>query len=329
MNNRWLACAGVMMGLLASGPALADATRDVRDLRAGELPLRYDWLGWDATSAAHFRTLTCSGGGTTSCSAALVKQAADVPARATPLLSVSELYCGKVGPCTALDAATVRAFVAAEKSALAARPATTRTAAASDPLLVFGAVAGDATRLEVRTRDVSQGPDDSPRLQSELVLRGKGGAIEALGVLDRRIDRLDAGRVRDVFVSPDGRTAAIVVETHVGMMCWDFDGLHTVGASMHRHKASLANTIGFVAWKRGDMASALAGFGEATRVDASFGLGWYNRAAVESRNGDAPRAAGSFAVAVGLDRSFARRACKDPDFTALRAAQPALFDCGR
>jgi len=324
--KRWVSCAAAMIGLLACGSARADAAQDVKDLRAGQLPLRYEWLGWDSASAAHFRTLTCSGGGTTSCSAAFVKQAADVPPKATTLLSVNEVYCG-TGTCEALDAATVRKFVAIEKATLAGLPTTTMTAREKDPRLVFGSVAGDATKLEVRARDVSKGPDDFPHLQVELVLRGKGGASETLGVLDSRVYRLESSKIRDAFLAADGKTAAIVVETHVGVMCWSFEGLSTVGSSLPRHKASLANTIGFVAWKSGDMTGALAGFTEATTLDATLGLGWYNRAAVESRTGDVAGAKTSFDAAVALDSSFASRACKDPDFAKLRTAEPSLFHC--
>ena len=313
--------------LLASGSARADAAQDVKDMRAGQLPLRYEWLGWDNASAAHFRTLACSGGGTTTCNAAFVKVAADVPVKATSLLSVNNVSCGKDGTCDALDAVTVRKFVAAEKAALAILPATTKIAAEKDPLVAFGPVAGDATKLEVRTRDVSRGPDDSPHLQVELVLRGKGGASEPLGVLDAHVYRLEGSKIRDVFLSADRQTAAIVVETHVGVMCWDFEGLSTVGASLPLHRASLANTIGFAAWKSGDMTAALAGFTEATKLDSTLGLGWYNRSAVESRNGDVASAKTSFDAAVAIDPSFAKRACKDADFAKLRSAQPGLLLC--
>jgi len=325
--KRWVGCAAAMIGLLSSGAARADAAQDVKDIRAGQLPLRYEWLGWDGAAAAHFRTLTCSSGGTTTCNAAFVKQAADVPANATSLLSVNEVYCGKDGPCTAIDWATVTRFAAAEKTALAALPATTKTAAEKDPLHLFGPIAGEATKLEVRARDVSRGPDDAPHLQVELVVRGKGGASETLGVLDSHVYRLEGSKIRDVFVAPDKQTAAIVVETNVGVMCWSFDGLSTVGTNLPRHKASLANTIGFAAWKSGDMTAALAGFTEATRLDATLGLGWYNRAAVESRTGDLAAAKTSFDAALAINPLFATRACKDPDFAKLRTAQPALFSC--
>ena len=113
--KRWVSGAAMMMGLLASGSARADAAQDVKDIRAGQLPLRYDFLGWDSSSSAHFRTLTCSGGGTTTCNAALLAQAADRPPKVTNLLSVSEVYCGKQGACDALDATTVRRFVRSEE----------------------------------------------------------------------------------------------------------------------------------------------------------------------------------------------------------------------
>ena len=75
------------------------------------------------------------------------------------------------------------------------------------------------------------------------------------------------------------------------------------------------------------MTAALAGFTEATTLDAAFGLGWYNRAAIESRNGDVAAAKTSFDAALALDASFARRACNDPDFAKLRTTEPALFRC--
>lgn len=75
------------------------------------------------------------------------------------------------------------------------------------------------------------------------------------------------------------------------------------------------------------MGAALAGFTEATILDASYGLGWYNRASVESKNGTLVSAKASFETALKLDPAFAKRACKDADFKALRAVEPSLFGC--
>lgn len=112
-----------------------------------------------------------------------------------------------------------------------------------------------------------------------------------------------------------------------GVMCWDHSDRPTVVVDIARKRSSLANTIGWRAYRKGDRVASLAGFTEATTLDASYGLGWYNRASVESSNGDLPSAKASFEKALKLDPAFARRACKDPDFNTLRAAEPSLFRC--
>ena len=320
-----LAFAAAALLLLAlPGVASADATQDVKDIRSGQLPVRYDWLGWDG-GTAHFRTLVCSEGGTTSCTAAIVKQS-DLKTTRVDLLSVQEVYCDPKSPCAALDAKTVATFVGRERAANAALPTLAKGAIVADPLLVFGAVAGEATTVAVRLRDVSQQAGD-PKLTVELVLKGKGGTMETLGTLDSHVYRLNSSAIKGAHLSADGKTAAFAVAIGVGVMCWDFAGLSTVVASVPRTRATLANTIGWKAYQKGDMAAAFAGFREASTLDATYGLGWYNRASIESRNLDVASAKASFETALELDSSFAKRACKDPDFKALRASDPSLFGC--
>jgi hypothetical protein len=304
--------------------ASADAAQDVTDIRAGRLPVRYDWLGWDG-STAHFRKLVCSEGGTTSCTARIVKQS-DVKTTVVELLSINEVYCSPKSPCAALPPATAAAFAARERAANAALPTLTPGTRIADPSHVFGAVASEATTVVVRVRDVSQ-PDDTPKLMVELVLKGKGGTTETLGTLDSAVYRLNKSAIQGAHLSADGKTVAFAVETDIGVMCWDFSGLATVVVDLSRKKASLANTIGWKTYQRGDMVAALTSFTEATTLDASFGLGWYNRASIESRNLDLASARTSFDVARKLDASFAKRACKDPDFKPLRTSDPSLFSC--
>jgi hypothetical protein len=159
-----------------------------------------------------------------------------------------------------------------------------------------------------------------------LVARGAGGATETLAVLASD-QRFSSGKATAAYLSPDGKRALVVAGFETGAMCWDFQHLNVVAVDLPRRRASLANTIGFRAWKRGDMPAALAAFKESTRLDPSFGLGAFNRAAVESRTGDLAAAGQSFRTAVALDASAAARACKDHDFDALRAAEPALMAC--
>ena len=320
-----LACAALgLAAVLAAPDATADATADVRDLRAGKLPLRHEWLGWDGDGHAHLRTLACSSGGTVSCRAATVEILADAPPRKTTLLDVVELYCENRQPCTALDKKTVLAFEAAEKKAIAALPNRVVTPAAPDAKGALGTVAGELTRLEVTAFETA---NDPTVVSVQLVLRGKGGATETLAVLDPQARTLEGGRIADTFLSADGARAVVVATISTTMMCWDFQSLHTIGVNVPRRRASLANTIGFRAWKAGDMPAALAAFAEATREDATFPLGWYNHAAVASRTGTVAEAAASFTKATALDVRAASRACRDPDFRALRAAEPALFRC--
>ena len=319
----------ILAALLLAVPMLpraasADAIQDTKDIRAGKLPVRYDWLGWDGTTA-HLRTLVCSAGGTTSCTASIVKQS-DLATSRIELLSIQEVYCDGKAPCAALDSATAANFVGREKAVTAALAALTPGTPVTDPLGIFGAVAGEATRVAVRVRDVSQIGD--PNMTAELVLEGKGGATQTLGTLGARVFRLNSSTIQGAHLSFDGRTAAYVVETGVGVMCWDFSNLSTVVVNVPRQKASLANTIGWKAYRKGDMSEALARFTESTTLDASYALGWYNRASVESRNLDLGQALTSFEVAQTIDASLSERACRDPDFKPLRASRPSLFGCG-
>ena len=315
----------VAFSLFAARAARADAAADVRDIRAGQLPTRHEWIGWDAAGHAHMRTLRCSTGGTDFCRAALVDLAPDGTAHETPLLDVVEVYCGALGPCAALDRKTTLAFEAAESRGLAAMPATIPTPAAADPETVLGTIAGDPTRVQIDIVDRST-PADAPNFALRLVARGKDGATETLGMLDTRIATGD-GKVVAAYVSPDGVTAAFVVTTSTTMMCWDFQNVRAMAVNLPRRRASLANTIGFRAWKRGDMSAALAAFSEGTRHDPGFALAWYNRAAVESRIGAVTDASASFRRAVALEPKLSTRACRDGDFASLRGAEPGLMTC--
>ena len=319
-----LACsAGFALLLLAPAAASADAAQDVQDIRAGKLPTRYEWLGWSG-STAHFRTLSCSEGGTTSCTALLVKQN-ETRADNVDLLSIQEVYCDGKSPCAALDGKTAAAFVGRERVAKAALPPLVPGPAVTDPAHVFGVVSGEATTVKLHVNDVSNG--EGPKIDTELALGGKGGARETLAVLDRAAYRFNNGTIQGAHLSPDGKTAAFVVEINVGVMCWDFTRQETVVVDIARKRSSLANTIGWRAYQKSDMPAALAGFTEATTIDPTFGLGWYNRASLESRGGDVAKAKASFTSATKLDAAFSKRACKDPDFKALRAAEPSLFGC--
>jgi hypothetical protein len=310
--------------IASAANAGAGAAADVRELRAGALPARYDWLGWDAAGHAHFRKLVCSSGGTVSCRAALVDLTPDAPARATELLDVAEVYCDPGSPCSALTPKTVASFVAAERRALSALSPTTKTMPVSDPAAIFGTIAGEPTRVEVTAFRLS---DDESRVVVRLVARGKGDAREDLGTLAERVTRLDHAGLNGAYLSPDGRSAAVVASIQTTTMCWDSRDISMVSVNLPRHRASLANTIGFRAWKKNDMPAALAAFREATQHDASFALGWYNRAAVESRTGAVDAAAASFREATSLDLKLARRACNDHDFDPLRASTPSIIAC--
>ena len=327
MTKRVLGLLAFAACLVAARGARADAAQDVRDIRAGRLPVRHQWLGWDAAGHAHVRELVCSDGGTVSCRAAFLELEPRGKGKRTALLDVNEVYCGNGSSCAALDKKTVGAFEAAEKRALAALPSATPTPPLADPKGVLGAVAGEPTRVEVAAFDVSKSPDDVPHLAVRLVARGKGGAFEVLATLDERVFTLDKSKLEAAYASPDGKSAVVVATTETSVMCWSFQSLESVLVDLPQRRASLANTIGFRAWKKGDMPSALAAFTESTQHDASYALGWYNRAAVESRTGGAVAAAASFKKAVGLDPKLAARACKDRDFDAMRAADPSLVSC--
>ena len=311
-----------------SGTTRADGARDVSDIRMGKLPILHEWLGWDDTGAANLRSFVCSDGGTETCRVSFLRARPDAKGEATTVLDINEVYCSPAKRCEPLDRRTVSRFIAAEQAAIAALPALRRmTPAEADPLGVFGAVVGLDTRVAIRAIDAST-PDDT-KVVVQLVVRATDGSVETLATLDDRVFRLNASKIVEARKSPDGRAALFVVQTSVGVMCWDFDSLPAVAVDIPRHRASLANTMGFRAWRRKDLAFALRAFTEATTTDPTFGLGWYNRAAVESRDGDLTSACASFGRALAIDAAFASRGCDDPDFVALRAAEPALFVCSK
>jgi hypothetical protein len=189
----------------------------------------------------------------------------------------------------------------------------------------MGTVAGEQTHVQVRAVDVGQ--KDDPAIAVELVVVGKGGAVETLSTLDGRTQRLEGSHLVAAYPSADRSTIAFATTLDTGMMCWDFQSLEIAAVSTARHRASLANTIGFRAWKQHKTADATAAFVEATQLDPGFSLGWYNRAAMESVANDVADATASFDRARALDASLARRACTDPDFGSLRASSPNRFSC--
>jgi hypothetical protein len=325
-RRRVLRAAVLLAVCLAPLPAVAAPRGDVADIRAGKLPVRHEWLGWEGP-IAHFRIVVCSDGGTVHCTVAFRRERDGSTPAVTTVLDEVEVNCG-VGSCPLDDPKVVAKFLAQDARAVAALPAgLTRTPEEKDPASVFGTVAGEATRVEIRAVDATTSPDEGPRVSAQLVVRGKGGAVEPLVVLDKSAFRLNSSKLVAAHVSPDGARVAIVARTNVGVMCWDFDALSPVVLDVRRHRASLANTIGFSAYKKGDLATAKSAFVEATAHDPSFGLGWFNRAAVESRAGDVASASSSLKRALGVDPAFAKRACKDRDFDPLRKAEPSLVAC--
>lgn len=308
---------------LLSPSARADARADLVAMRGGERPVRTEMLGWDLAERAHFRTVVCSEGGSTTCSVTYERRGPGEPPGDTVVLSVAEVYCGD-GSCPLSDPKVVARFLAADARARDMLPALTAAAPEKDASGVFGPVAGASTRVEVRVLDRST--PDRPSALAELVLRGRGGAVEVLGKLAEGY-RVEKSALVGAYRSPSAARVALAVETETGVMCWSFQDLHTLAVDAARARAGLANTIGFRAYKRGSMTEARAAFTEATATDPTFALGWYNRAALESRDGDVAAAAVSLERAVALDASFQRRACKDRDFDALRGAGPAPLVC--
>lgn len=302
-----LACFAAIAMTLAPHLAHADAAEDTKDIRAGKVPVRAEWLGWDA-GTAHIRTLLCNDDAAFVCNAEIVQQS-DASTKRTPLLSLA--------PDASLTRAEANAFALRERNALAALPPLAVGATVTDPAHVFGAVRGEPTTVTFHMRPTGREPGD-PSESLELVLQGKGGAIETLGVVETQVYRVLANRIDETHVAPDGKSVAFLVSDRHGVMCWDFNGLSTFVVDIARRKASLANTIGWRAYQKKDFAAARAGFEEATVTDPSYGLGWYNRAAMEARSGEADRAKASLAKAVAIDGSFTARAAKDHDFDSAR-----------
>jgi hypothetical protein len=316
MFRRALVAAAFLVALPST--ASADARKDIVDIRSGQLPVRHEMLGWTSSNEAIVRSLVCRESGTAFCNASIsiLRPGAGTSVK---LLEINEVYCSKGSPCQALDTPTAMSFISAESRALAGLPAHSAGTSLSDPAAPFGRIAGDATTIGFRQLAVKRGEDEGVTV--DLVLRGARGAAEPLAKIESFTPRVErAPKIVGAYLSPDGKRVALAVEYAIGFMCWGpVAELDVSVIDVAPRRASLANSVAFRAYNAGDMNEALAGFTEATTIDPSYALAWFNRAAVESRLGKLDEATSSLRKAEALDASMEQRACKDADFDALRA----------
>lgn len=299
-------------------PALAqDPLTEVAAIGRGDSPTSFTFLGWTADERAVVRIFLCSEGGERMCSSSVGVYTAGLPSTVTETFS----YEG-YDPVAPADA---RAFVAAERRALAALPPLTAAAPLPDAASAFGSVASTPVVLRVGARPRPSGPDDFPRQ-----------SLDAVAPLGARVRVLDLGSAQSVngirvtaYPSPGGKLVALVIGADTTTMCWDSSSLDVVVVDVARVRAQLANAVGFRAYRAGHVSEALDRFREATVIAPTHALAWHNRASVESRTGDVAAALASERLAIRLDPSMAARACRDTDFAALRATPDgaALLRC--
>lgn len=304
--------------LTGSSPAPAPAARqDIVDLRAGRTPTRHHFVGWADDGSAVARSLVCSEGGELMCRAQLV--------RATPIgldrtkLWSSHDYEDEQDPdaeTLSLGRASAIRFIRAERDALAALPPLQPGQAVDTPTAAFGSIGGATTTVTVHARPTY---DDMDSVRLSVAVTGPSGAVVRLRDLTET-GRLERSRVLESRLSPDGERVWVAAYYEDGVMCWDGEDLVFAVANRAAVRARLANSVGLRAYRAGATAEARARFEDATREDATYVWGWFNRAALESHDGEVDAAEQSLRRAVAIDPTKEARACGDQDFANLRAA---------
>jgi len=304
-----------LVGLSVPLIARADAAADLAAIEHGHLPTAVEFLGWGADGTGFARSTVCMHSGATRCVVQFYRLAPGHDPVVTTVLETSALDdChGHWNHCEGLTPQMRAQFVAADARALAALPPHTTTPAVPTPTAAFGSIASGPIVLRIHSS--AHDLEDAP---VTLQLVDSHGIAESVATIDRT-DFVLHDTIPEVRLSPDGRRAFIVAayEEHSTEMR-ESTVVPTV-IDVSRARAVLVNTLGFRAYRAADLPGALTLFREATTIDPTFALGWYNRASVEARTGDATSAVASLARVASLDAAQAHHACVDHDFDTVRA----------
>lgn len=305
--------------LLLPSVAVADARKDIVELRHGRTTSHQEFLGWTDDGHAVSRRLVCSEGGEVTCRASIDELAVGSAERTTLLWENTEsLYelATADDPKGPISTAEATAFIRAESKALGRLATLSSGERAADPAAAFGTIGGEPTRIYLRTSSHPD-PDEEPALRLHVAVEGPRGASIDLESLDNTPWHVDAQEVLEARTSPDGRSVWMAIHYRDGVMCWDGEDIELTIADRGQVRAKLANAVGVRADQAGQTDEAYARFVEATAEDPGYAWGWWNRGALEGRRGDVTAAASSLRKAIALDESFAGRACADADYAEL------------
>lgn len=315
--------------LLVPSVASAGARQDINDIRHGRTDSRHEFLGWTDAGEAVSRRLVCSEGGELTCRASIDVLDTEGSERTTILWTNGDsLYeeATPEDPKGPISTAEAMSFIRAEKRTRAGLGSLRRGTAVSDPAQVFGPIGGEPTQVYLRT---SNDPHNEA-LRLHIAVRGPRGTSVDIETLDNSPWHVDGQRVLDANIGPDGDAVWVAMHYEDGVMCWDGEDLEFSTASRGAVRAKLANAAGLRAYNDGDLDEARSLFATATAEDPTYAWGWFNDAAVASRDGDVQVAADSLAHAIELDPTMHDRACNDPDFDTLvsTAVGTTVLDCG-
>lgn len=323
---RWIALAALT---LLPSLVLADARRDIVELRHGRTRSHHAFLGWTDDGHAVARRLVCSEGGEVACRATIDVLKPGVDERTTLLWENTEsLYevATPENPKGPISVAEATAFIHAEAETLRTFDRLVPGEVVTPPDEAFGTIGGEPTKIGLRT---SEHPTQEDALRLHVVVRGPRGVTIDLERLTNEPWRIEGYAVLDASVSPDG--SSVFVATHYldGVMCWDGEDIELTIADRHAVRAKLANAVGLRAYRAGELDEARARFHDATVEDPEYAWGWFNQAALQSRRGELEHSARSLSHAIDLDERLRKRACNDDDFTALADSEPgrAVLRC--
>jgi tetratricopeptide (TPR) repeat protein len=323
---RWIALAALT---LLPSLALADARRDIVELRHGRTRSHHAFLGWTEDGEAVSRRLVCSEGGEVACRATIDVLKPGGNERTTLLWENTEsLYevATPENPKGPISAAEATAFIRAEAKARSTFDRLVPGDVVTPPAEAFGTIGGEPTRIYLRTSDH---PSQEESLRLHVAVLGPRGVAIDLERLDNEPWRIEGHELLDARVSPDGSSVFVAMHYLDGVMCWDGEDIELTIADRHAVRAKIANAVGLRAYRAGELDEARARFHDATVEDPDYAWGWFNLAALQSRHGELDASARSLGRAIDLDERLRQRACNDDDFTALADTEPgrALLRC--
>jgi tetratricopeptide (TPR) repeat protein len=309
--------------------ALADARRDIVELRHGRTRSHQTFFGWTEDGQAVARRLVCSEGGEMTCRATIDVLEPGEDDHTTLLWENTEsLYevATPEDPKGPISLAEATAFIRAEAKALRTWDRLVPGAVVSPPAEAFGTIGGEPTWIYLRT---SNHPTEEDALRLHVAVRGPRGVSIDLEQIDNEPWRLEGFDLLDARVSADGSSVFVAMHYMDGVMCWDGEDIELTVADRRAVRAKIANAVGLRAYRAGELDEARARFHDATVENPEYAWGWFNQAALQSRRAEVEESVRSLGRAIDLDERLRERACKDDDFTAVADTEPgrALLRC--